>query len=287
MAPSARGSFNHEGHRLVFDEYGAGPDTVVLLHGLLLNRRMHGPLAEALATGGTRVVCLDLLGHGDSDRPAEMGLYSMPTFGTQVVALLDHLGLDRAVVGGTSLGSNVALEAAIAAPDRLAGAICEMPVLDNALLACALVFTPMLVGLTLGAPGARALGALARRVPRGSSQLADTVLDAVSQDPGPSAAVLQGLFFGRVAPPRAERQSIATRTLIIGHPRDPVHPFSDAGMLLEELADARMLEAESLLELRVAPDRLTREIVNFVQECFALERGGRRGRRAPAAAASA
>ena len=59
---------------------------------------------------------LDLLGHGRSDRPADPLVYSMTAFAEQVVALLDHLGPTQAVIGGTSLGANVSLEVADAAP---------------------------------------------------------------------------------------------------------------------------------------------------------------------------
>jgi pimeloyl-ACP methyl ester carboxylesterase len=83
--------FEHEGHRLVYDEYGGGSRVVVLLPGLLFSRKMHRPLAETLAERGHRVICLDLLGHGDSDRPPEMPNYSMIAFGRQAIALLDHL----------------------------------------------------------------------------------------------------------------------------------------------------------------------------------------------------
>ena len=55
---------------------------------------------------------------------------------------------------------------------------------------------------------------------------------------------------------------------MIGHPRDPIHPFSDADMLVRELRNGRMLEANSLLELRIAPARLTSEIAEFVDECW-------------------
>ena len=78
----------------------------------LMPRRMQQPLARALAAEGLHVVTLDLLGHGRSDRPADPLVYSMTAFAEQVVALLDHLGADQAVVGGTSLGANVALEVA-------------------------------------------------------------------------------------------------------------------------------------------------------------------------------
>ena len=81
------------------------------------------------------------------------------------------------------------------------GLVIEMPVLDNALLGCALAFTPLLVTLTFGEPVARLVSRVAGLVPRGLTHLADVGLDWISQDPAPSSAVLQGLFFGRVAPP--------------------------------------------------------------------------------------
>jgi pimeloyl-ACP methyl ester carboxylesterase len=260
--------FHHEGWRLVYDEYGSGSRPLVLIHGLLLSRKMHAPLARALADRGNRVICLDLLGHGESDRPKDMWRYSMPTFGSQIIALLDHMGIDEAVVGGTSLGANSTLEAACQGPDRLRGMVVEMPVLDNALLGCAIAFTPLLVSLTFGAPITRNIARLARLVPRGLTYLGDIGLDVVSQDPGPSSAVLQGLFFGRIAPPRTERRTIETPALVIGHGRDPIHPFSDSDMLVRELPNGRLLEASSLLELRVAPERLTGEIARFVDECW-------------------
>jgi hypothetical protein len=56
---------------------------------------------------------------------------------------------------------------------------------------------------------------------------------------------------------------------VIGHPRDPVHPFSDSDMLVRELPKARLVEANSILELRLTPERLTGEIATFVDECWA------------------
>jgi len=280
-------SFQFEGHRLVYDEYGEGAKVVVLLPGLLFSRKMHRPLAEELEERGHRVLCLDLLGHGDSDRPPEMWNYGMTIFGRQTIALLDHAGVDKAVVGGTSLGANTTLEATAVAPDRVRGMLIEMPVLDNALLGCALAFTPLLVGLTFGAPVARAIGAGARLVPRGGWLLGDMLLDWVSQDPKPSASVLQGLFYGRVAPPREEREKMSHRTLVIGHYRDPIHPFSDSDMLVRELPNARLVQASSILELRLTPERLTSEIVGFVEECFAPARASSGRRRTSSGAARA
>jgi pimeloyl-ACP methyl ester carboxylesterase len=276
---AATHDFEFDGHRLVYDEFGDSKRVVVLLPGLLFSRRMNEPLAQALAARGNRVLSLDLLGHGDSDRPSEMSSYSMTTFGRQAIALLDHAGVERAVLGGASLGANTALEAAAAAPERVQGLVIEMPVLDNALLGCAIGFTPLLVGLTFGAPLARLAGRGARLVPRGSNLLADMLLDWVSQDPKPSASLLQGLFFGRVAPPSVERRKMKQQTLVIGHYRDPIHPFSDSDMLVRELPNALLVEASSILELRLTPERLTAEITDFVDECFrAPARDGGRSR---------
>lgn len=267
--------FEHHGQRLHFETYGEGPRVIVLVHGLLLNTRMQQPLAHELAARGNRVVLLDLLGHGRSDRPRDMWRYSMTAFGQQVIALLDHLEVEQAVVGGTSLGANAALEAADAAPQRLRGMVIEMPVLDNALLVCALVFTPLLVGLTFGESGMRALSRAARAVPRRMLPFwGDVLLDSVRQDPAPSAAVLQGIFFGRVAPHRDLRRTFEAPALVIGHHRDPVHPFSDSGMLADELPNGRLLKADSVVELRVNPHRLTGEIAAFVDACWRPVRAG-------------
>ena len=273
--------FEHAGRRLAYTELGDGPRTCVLLHALLLSQKMHEPLALALAERGNRVVTLDLLGHGQSDRPRDMTLYSMPAFGEQTVALLDHLGVEEAVIGGTSLGANTTLEAAVLAPGRVRGMVIEMPVLDNALLACAIAFTPLTVALTFGEPVMRFVQAAAKLVPSATGPLlADLTLDYVRQDPAPSAAVIQGLFFGRVAPPKAVRQTLQPPALVIGHRRDPIHPFSDSGALVDELPNARLVQAESVVELLVTPERLTDEIAAFLDECW-----GRRCRRRAAAGA--
>src|SRR5215204_6689523 len=113
--------FDYNGHRISYDEYGAGERPLVLVHGLLMNRRMFDRLAPEMASRGNRVITIDLLGHGLSDRPADMSQYSMTFFARQVEALLDHLGLKNAVVGGTSLGANVALELAYLEPKRVKG----------------------------------------------------------------------------------------------------------------------------------------------------------------------
>jgi pimeloyl-ACP methyl ester carboxylesterase len=262
--------FDYNGFRITYDEYGAGERPVVLIHGLLMNRRMFDRLGPEMAARGNRVITIDLLGHGRSDRPSDMTNYSMTFFARQVEALLDHLGLEDAVIGGTSLGANVTLELAYLEPKRIKGMMIEMPVLDNALLAAAVVFTPMMVTLRFAEPVLRWIAAGARRIPR-TNPLIDMGLDWIRQDPAPSEAVLEGLFLGSSAPHHQFRVQMDQPTLVIGHRADPLHPFSDAGMLAEELPNARLIEANSILEWRLTPKRLDGELGRFLDDVWAGE----------------
>lgn len=261
------GAFHHDGFRLAYTEYGQGDDVVVLIHGLTLTRRMHRPLARRLAREGFRVVTVDLLGHGGSDRPAESWRYSMTAGAEQVVALLDHLEVDKAIVGGTSLGANVALEVAVLAPERLHGLLLEMPALDQAVLACILVFPPILFAARFLPLSVRTIRRVASVVPHGNPWV-DVVTDALQQDPAGLSGLLHGLIFGRIAPPRSLRQQITIPALVIGHARDPIHPFGDADTLANDMPDAQFVEAFSPVELRFKPERLTQQIIGFLRERF-------------------
>jgi pimeloyl-ACP methyl ester carboxylesterase len=264
--------FRYQGQRLAYTVHGRGPRVTVLTPGLLLSQKMQTPLARTLAKQGNRVVTMDPLGHGESDRPRQMWRFSMAEFAQQVIALMDHLELEEAVVGGTSLGANITLETAAAAPERLRGMIIEMPVLDHAIPACAVAFTPLLFALTIGEPVMKLVARAARALPRDRAPfLIELFLDTVAQDPGPSGAVLQGILFGRTAPEHGVRQSMQTPALVIGHPRDPVHPFSDADMLAAELPNAMLVDATSIIELRTNPRRLTARIAAFLDDCWADE----------------
>lgn len=261
------GELSYQGHRIGFDEYGEGERPIVLAHGLLMNRHMFDQLGPSLAKRGNRVICVDLLGHGRSDQPDDLRLYSMPLFAEQVLALLDHLGLERAVVGGTSLGANVALELAVRHPERVEGLFIEMPVLDNALAGVAAIFAPILLGLRLGKPAVELSSRLASLIPR-TNYILDIGLDWARRRPGPSIAVLEGLLLGETAPSREQRRLIDRPALVVGHQRDPLHPFSDSGMLLEELPQAQLVEANSIFEWRTRPGRLNAELARFLDEVW-------------------
>ncbi|MBS1118186.1 MAG: alpha/beta hydrolase fold protein, partial [Deltaproteobacteria bacterium] len=240
-------------------------------HGLLMDNRMYTKLAPKLAARGHRVITVDMLGHGASAQPRDMTAYSMQQFGRDVIALLDHLQVPQAIIGGTSLGANVALEAAVVAPARVRALVLEMPVLENALPAAAAAFVPLALALRVSGRLMSVLATVTRQIPR-THYLVDMMLDFVRRDPAASLAVLDGLIFGRIAPSIEDRRALTHPTLVIGHPSDPIHPFSDADRIARELAHAKLITASSIAEWRFRPGRLDRELLAFLDEAWLPQR---------------
>jgi len=107
------------GISLSYGDSGNGP-VVVLLHGFPLSRDMWEPQVEPLVRAGYRLVTPDLRGFGESEVPE--GPYSMSLFADDVVELLDHLEIDRAVIGGMSMGGYILLNLLERYPERVVAA---------------------------------------------------------------------------------------------------------------------------------------------------------------------
>jgi pimeloyl-ACP methyl ester carboxylesterase len=157
----------------------------------------------------------------------------------------------------------VSLEMAVRHPDRIRGLFIEMPVLDNALAAVAVAFTPVMVAARFGEIPMGLIANLTRRIPR-THYLVDIGLDWLRRDPRTTAWVLQGLLLGRTCPPSAERRTITAPTFVVGHRADPVHPFSDSDALINEIEGAELVDANSILEWRLNPGRLNGELTRFL-----------------------
>ncbi|MGW7351988.1 alpha/beta fold hydrolase [Streptomyces sp. NPDC054784] len=92
---------------------------VVLVHGHPFNRRMWAPQAAALAADGHRVVTADLRGYGESE--VVPGVTPLEVFARDTLALLDHLGLERVVLGGLSMGGQIVMDFYRMFPERVCG----------------------------------------------------------------------------------------------------------------------------------------------------------------------
>ena len=104
------------GQQIAFDDTGGDGPAVVLAHGFLMDRTMFEPQVAALRDQ-YRVVTWDERGFGETASDGEPFTYWDSA--ADCVALLDHLGIDRAVVGGMSQGGFVSLRVALSAPERV------------------------------------------------------------------------------------------------------------------------------------------------------------------------
>jgi pimeloyl-ACP methyl ester carboxylesterase len=107
--------------RLYYEEHGQGPP-LVLAHGHACGVRSWDPQLRGLADQ-YRVIVYDARGHGLSEAPREPSAYSQEHMVDDLRGLMDHLGLDTAAVGGLSMGGNVALNLALAHPQRVSALV--------------------------------------------------------------------------------------------------------------------------------------------------------------------
>ena len=114
--PRMSGYVDVNGVHMYYEVYGEGSPLVLLHGGIMTIDLDFATLIPALAAGHM-VVAVEMQGHG---RTADTGrAITLPALASDVVGLLDHLGIDRADVVGHSLGGGVALELAISHPDRI------------------------------------------------------------------------------------------------------------------------------------------------------------------------
>ena len=192
------------------------------------------------------MVTLDLLGHGRSDRPEDPKEYSMTAWGEQVVALLDHLGAEQAVVGGTSLGRQRQPRGRRRSRRSGCRGCCSRCRCSTTPSRPGIIaFAPLLFLARFFPPGDRGWWRPARRlVPR---RLAPLLGRRRPRHARPAArADGRGRSTGSSSAGSRRRAgcagSIEAPALVVGHPRDPIHLAADAVMVAEEMPNARYVE---------------------------------------------
>src|SRR3954449_13453674 len=112
------------------ESIGSGPD-VVLLHGLTATRRYVVMGSKALPRAGYRVTTFDARGHGESSPAGSPGEYEYRDLVADLKAVLDHLGAERAAIGGASMGAHTTMAFALAFPERVAALVQITPAFDG------------------------------------------------------------------------------------------------------------------------------------------------------------
>ncbi len=112
-----------DGAMINVETEGSGPP-LMLLHGFTGSAASWDGHVQAFASR-YRVAAVDLIGHGQSDAPADPSRYAIAHAIEDVIGVLDHLAIGRITLAGYSMGGRVALATAIAAPDRCAALVLE------------------------------------------------------------------------------------------------------------------------------------------------------------------
>ena len=266
--PSPTGRSKSRDCGVHYEDYGTGPNVLVFMHGILLDSQMNRRLASDLAASGNRVILLDLPGHGQSDKPRHASAHRIDSYAHYVVALLDDLGIDEAVIGGRlargqrlAAGGGPGPRAGPGPSDRDAGARVGRPRRRPRL-------SPHAPRRPLRGAAGPGRGLAGPAAAPDEDRALDSFVATLTLDPEETTAVLHGMLAGPITPTYEERHAIAAPTLVIGHKIDFIHPFTDADHLTRQLPLARLVEARSIIELRVAPERLTTHIAGFLDEVW-------------------
>lgn len=226
-------------------------------HGLM------GSMAQEVAAGmlpwegleaAYRVVRWDARGHGRSDSTPEPEDYRWEELAADLWALADGLGVERAVIGGVSMGAATALHAAVAAPARVRGLVLMAPPTAWSSRARQARFYrgfAQLIGV-VGLGPISWFGDLAARAVSndGLAALQRSVTQNLRRaDVHSVQLVLRGAALSDL-PEAARIAAIAAPTLILAWNQDPSHPLSTAKTLAQRMPNATLHVAESLDDIR-------------------------------------
>ena len=241
-----------DGVELAGEQAGEGPP-ILLLHGLTATHRYVVMGSRTLEREGYRVVAYDARGHGRSTAALDPSAYSYERLAFDLEAILDTLGLQRAVLAGASMGAHTALCFALRHPDRVAGLGLITPSLDPDLP----LSEPVLARWDALARGLRVGGVEGfvdaydfSEVP---AQWRDTVEKVVRQrlagheHPAAVADALEVVPRSRPFEAMADLASIDVPTVVVGSrdEADPGHPLAVGERYARTIPHAKLVVEDS------------------------------------------
>jgi pimeloyl-ACP methyl ester carboxylesterase len=251
---------------------GEGPD-VVLLHGLTATRRYTVMGSKALPRAGFRLTTYDARGHGESSPAPERGAYEYRDLVDDLAAVLDHLGVDSAAIGGASMGAHTAMAFALAYPERVSALIEITPAYDGGRDAEGdlAAWDRLADGLERGGVD----GFLAAYNPSVSDRYRETVMTVTRQrlerhrHPEAVADALRVVPRSHAFDGLEELEQVEIPTLVVAShdEADPGHPYAVGAAYAERLPDARLVtEEEGKSPLAWQGARLSKEIAEFLND---------------------
>lgn len=237
--------FSHDGIRFYFEQSGEGVD-FVYSHGL--GARLERVTEFVHGLPGVRVTTYDNRGHGQTVPVPEPEALNFREMASDVDALFHHLALSKAIVGGVSMGSGVALRFALSYPERVTALILNRPAWMDCPNPRNLEFASILAPALAAGDKAQALtdlwkssyhATLAKEDPLAAALLCELVL---RNEPRALAACYRGIVSSAPLDTMDEMQSVRVPTLVLGCREDAFHPIEVARSWAEALPCARFVE---------------------------------------------
>lgn len=253
------------GLEIAYTDQGAGTP-VVFIHGYPLNRTMWEPQVKGLSDKA-RVIAIDLRGHGESQAP--IWLTTVDIYADDVRGLLDHLGIDKAVIAGFSMGGYVALAFMRRYPERARGLIlADTRPQPDAPEGKAARFQSALTAQQKGA-GAIAEAMIGRLVSQKSLderpqlvQQARAIMESI-----PVQGIAGDLMAMAERPDSVEMlSSIRVPTLVVVGEVDALTPPADSQLMAERIAGAKLVTIPGAAHLSnmEEPDTFNRAVGDFL-----------------------
>ncbi|CTQ53447.1 Lipase 3 precursor [Roseibium album] len=241
--------FTHRDLQVSYDLQGKGQD-LLFLHGLAADR--HQAVATLDGLTGYRVITIDMPGHGDSALPTEPRASNHAGFDAYAdVArgLLQHLGIDNAIVGGISMGAGIALNLALCEPALVRALVLVRPAwLDRPGRPHLSILEQ--IGDWLTSYGAEKTGLLLnshdlfRSISAENPNCAASIKGAISRPQAvEAAAVLNDLVADQPFKRIEYLRRLTMPALVVGSNADPLHPSLIAREIQGALAQAEYFHA--------------------------------------------
>jgi 3-oxoadipate enol-lactonase len=261
------------GIELNYDSMGQGPP-IVMSHGLLSSIGLADMLGETptFLTDRFRLIRYDSRGHGRSGYTTDPADYTWDVLVEDLRGLMNHLGVKRATIWGSSVGAGVALVLALRHPEMVERLILQPP--------------PPL-GQQASAPSAQIFGGLSLLIEGlGLEKAVDVALTLrpwstlkeaapeifgwirtflLAQNEEAVVPAIRGIVLGPELP-HERFHEIKAPTLILAHPGDDLHPLASSERLHKAIVGSRLVVAPSMIHYRQHPDELRTIIQEFLSD---------------------
>lgn len=260
-------SVSNDGIQLAVETFGAG-EPLLFAHGLQGTRKLTKRQLEPLADK-YRITLFDQRGHGDSTPITAPALYDANRMAADLRAVLDSLGVERAIVGGESTGAATATLFALKHPDRVKGLLLTAPAFGD---------TPNPDRQRLKDLGAamkkmgmpeylKASAVRQRELFNWSPEVIQVVGEMIGAHQADSlGTALQTIPDWQIFSDLSVLATIRCPTCLIAWDGDPLHPLALAQRYVQVLPNARLVMMPTLPEIFANPRRIGEIYREFLQE---------------------